>query len=63
MVIGMDFSQSQLQPCGGEVDMHHGMQPYGPGLDTLFEPSYGGGGGDHVVAVDYQYNDMVHEYH
>ena len=63
MCIGMNFSQSHPQPCGGEMDMHHGMQQYGPGLDTLFEPSYGGDVTGHVSAVDYQYNDMVHEYH
>jgi hypothetical protein len=64
MSIGIDFSQSQPQPCGGEMDMHHGMHQYGSGLDALFEPSYGAGNiTGHVSVVDYQYNDMVHEYH
>jgi hypothetical protein len=64
MNIGMDFSQSLPQPCG-HIDMHPGMQQqYNSGLDTLFEPSsYGGGDMGQVPAVDYQYNDMVHEYH
>lgn len=64
MSIGMDFSQPQPQPCGVEMDMHHGMQQYAPSLDSLFQPSYGGGDiTGHVAAVDYQYHDMVHEYH
>jgi hypothetical protein len=64
MNMGMDFAQSHQQPCGGEMDMHLGIQQYGLSLDTLFEPSYGGGDlMGHVSAVDYQYNDMVHEYH
>jgi len=64
MSIGMDFSQPHMQPCGGELDMHHHMQQYGPGLDTLFPAAYGGGDiTGHVATVDYQYNDMVHEYH
>jgi transcription factor SOX7/8/10/18 (SOX group E/F) len=63
MSIGMDFTQSHQQPCGSEMDMHHGMQHYGPSLDTLFEPSYVGGDvAGHISAVDYQYNDMVHEF-
>jgi len=62
MSIGMDFSQSHPQPCG-RVEMHPGMQHYSSGLDTLFEPSYGGGDMGHVPTVDYQYNNMVHEYH
>ena len=64
MGIGMDFSHSQPQQmCGPEMDMHHGMQQYAPGLDTLFEPTYGSDVAGHVAVVDYQYNDMVHEYH
>jgi len=64
MNMAMDFSQSHPQPCGVEMDMHHGMQQYGQTLDTLFEPSYCAGDvTGHVTAVDYQYNDMIHEYH
>jgi len=64
MSIGMDFSQVQPQSCVGEMDMHHGMHQYAPGLDALFDSSYGAGNvTGHVSAVDYQYNDMIHEYH
>jgi hypothetical protein len=67
MGLNIDFSQSHPQTCGVEADVHHGMQHYTPGLETLFEPSYGVGVGDitghNGQALDYQFNDMVHEYH
>jgi hypothetical protein len=62
----IDFSQSHPQMCGGgEADIHNGMHHYTPGLETLFEPSYGVGDvtGHSVQALDYQFNDMVHDYH
>jgi hypothetical protein len=65
--LNIDYSQSHPQMCGGgEIDVHHGMQHYTQGLETLFEPSsYGVGDvtGHGVQALDYQFNDMVHEYH
>ena len=61
MNMAVDFSQqSHPQPCG--VDM--GMQQYGQTYDPLFQPSYCAGDvTGHVAALDYQFNDMVHDYH
>jgi hypothetical protein len=65
--LNIDFSQSHPQSCGNEVDVHPTMQHYAPGLDTLFEPVSYGVGIDITThngqTLDYQFNDMVHEYH